>query len=229
MWMGSWNEHSGASDVNSERELGLLNEVQQRPDATQRQLSAKLGIALGMTNLLLHNLVERGYVRISKAGWRRWIYALTPKGVSRKIQLTLDYVHRFLEHYSRVRQTLREELALESLNSESRIAIYGKGEFAELVYLGLKELGIEEIEIFVSDAEQGGRFLGMPLQDASTLQSDQFDRVVVATPGRAESEYQTLVEHGVGLDKLVLFFTMVDAQAPEHAQNVNRGRRKSNK
>ena len=210
--MRSQNEHKGGSDTNSNRELSLLNEVQQRPEATQRQLSVKLGIALGMTNLLLHSLVEKGYVRITNAGWRKFMYALTPDGVSRKIHLTLDYVHRFLEHYSNVRQTLRDELALESLNAESRIAIYGNGEFAELVYLGLKELGIEEIEIFLSNAEPDRKFLGMPIQDVSDLRPDQCDRVVIATPGHAETQYQELLNHGIGRDKLVLFFTPGDSQ-----------------
>ena len=140
------------------------------------------------------------------------MYALTPDGVSRKIHLTLDYVHRFLEHYSNVRQTLRDELALESLNAESRIAIYGNGEFAELVYLGLKELGIEEIEIFLSNAEPDRKFLGMQIQDVSDLRPDQCDRVVIATPGHAETQYQELLNHGIGRDKLVLFFTPGDSQ-----------------
>ena len=219
--MSSRNEQSNLTESNSERELHLLNEVQQRPHATQRQLSVKLGIALGMTNLLLHSLAEKGYVRITNAGWRRFIYALTPEGISRKVHLTLDYVHRFLEHYSRVRQTLREELALESLNAESRIAIYGKGEFAELVYLGLKELGIEEMEVFVSNAEQGDKFLGMQVQDASTLDPAQFDRVVIATPGRAETQYQALLDLGVAREKLVLFFTMAELRPDGIGQSRN--------
>jgi len=210
--MRSLNEHKGSSGFSPDRELSLLNEVQQRPEATQRQLSVKLGIALGMTNLLLHSLVGKGYVRITNAGWRKFMYALTPDGVSRKIHLTLDYVHRFLEHYSNVRQTLRDELAHESLNAESRIAIYGNGEFAELVYLGLKELGIEEIEIFLSNAEPDRKFLGMPIQDVSDLRPDQCDRVVIATPGHAETQYQELLNHGIGRDKLVLFFTPGDSQ-----------------
>ena len=210
--MRSRNEQNGPSDGVANRELNLLNEVQQRPAASQRQLSAKLGIALGMTNLLLHNLAEKGYVRITNAGLRRFIYTLTPKGISRKINLTLDYVHRFLEHYSRIRQTLREELALESLNAESRIAIYGKSEFAELVYLGLKELGVEEMEIFASDAEEHGKFLGMHVQSVSTLMPDQFDRVVIATPGRAEAQYKALLGQWVVREKLVLFFTPAETE-----------------
>ena len=229
--MSSQNEQNVVSDANTDRELNLLAEIQLRPEATQRQLSVKLGIALGMTNLLLHNLAEKGYVRITNAGWRRFIYNLTPEGISRKIHLTLDYVHRFLEHYSRVRQTLREELAQESLNAESRIAIYGKGEFAELVYLGLKELGIEEMEVFVSGAEQDEKFLGIRVKDASTLEPDHFDRVVIATPGRAETQYQTLIDQGVGREKLVLFFTPAESQTDKvaHSKNGLNGRRKSKK
>ena len=229
--MGSRYEHTSVSDANSDRELNLLNEVQQHPEASQRQLSARLGIALGMTNLLLHNLAEKGCIRITNAGWRRFVYALTPEGISRKIHLTLNYVHRFLEHYSQVRQTLREELAQESLNAESRIAIYGKGEFAELVYLGLKELGIEEMEIFVANAEKGDKFLGMPVQDATTLKPANFDRVVIATPGQAEAQYQTLLEQGIGRGKLVLFFTPTETQAEivEKSKNGSNSSKESKK
>jgi len=229
--MSSRNEHRGVSDANSDRELNLLNEVQRHPETSQRQLSVRLDIALGMTNLLLHNLVEKGCIRITNAGWRRFVYALTPEGISRKIHLTLDYVHRFLEHYSRVRQTLRDELAQESLNAESRIAIYGTGEFAELVYLGLKELGIEEMEVFVLNPGQGDKFLGMTVKDATALIPENFDRVVIATPGRAEAQYQALLEQGIGRGKLVLFFTPAETQTAmvEKSKNGRNGRKSSKK
>jgi len=209
--------------------LSLLTEVQQQPAATPRQLSVKLGIALGITNLLLQNLVEKGYISISNAGWSKFIYALTPDGVSRKINLTLGYVHRFLEHYSNVRQTLRDELAHESLNAEYCIAIYGNGEFAELVYLGLKELGIEEIEIFLSDVERGGKFLGMPIQHITDLRPDQYDRVVIATLGHAENQYQKLLNHGIGQGKLIRFFTPKDSQSDDIAKQITwpNGRKKT--
>jgi DNA-binding MarR family transcriptional regulator len=139
--MSSTDEQIDTIGGMADRELRLLAEVHRRPQASQRELARRVGIALGMTNLLLHNLAEKGYVRITRAGWRRWLYALTPDGFLRKVQLTLSYVHRFLDHYQKVRQTLREELAVQSLNAESRVAILGTGEFAELVYLGLNDLG----------------------------------------------------------------------------------------
>ena len=124
------NEHRSDKKGAPYRELQLLSEVERRPEASQRELANRLGIALGMANLLLHNLAQKGYLRITRAGWRRWMYALTPAGISRKIHLTLAYVQRFLDQYKRVRRILRKELETLALHAESRVAIYGTGEIA---------------------------------------------------------------------------------------------------
>ena len=204
--MRSKSEQENSGEAASFRELRLLTEVQQRPEASQRELAKRMGIALGMTNLLLHNLAEKGYVRISRAGWKRWLYGLTPEGFSRKLQLTVSYIRRFLDQYQKVRRSLGEELAIERLNAESRVAIYGTGEFAELVYLGLKDLGIEEIEVFDRDPGVGTKFLGMLVQGMAEIQPDQYDRVVVGFAGEATAQYLELREAGVRPEKLVLLF-----------------------
>ena len=204
--MRSENEPSDLTRSSNYRELRLLSEVQRTPDATQRDLSRRLGIALGLTNVLLRNLAQKGYIRVTQAGWRRWLYALTPKGFSLKIQLIVSYVHRFLDHYQKVRQTLRDELELLGLNEESRVAIYGTAEFAELVYLGLREIEIEEIDIFSPDSLDGTKFLGMPVHDGATLRPERYDRVVVAFLDGTDLGCAKLQELGVGPEKLVTFF-----------------------
>ena len=108
--MRSRSEHEELVEASNYRDLQLLSEVEENPEVTQRELSPRAGIALGLTNLLLRNLTQKGYLRITKSGWRRWIYNLTPKGVSHKVRLTVAYIHRELDHYQKVRQTLREEL-----------------------------------------------------------------------------------------------------------------------
>ena len=184
----------------------MLSEVEENPQVTQRQLSQRAGIALGLTNVMLRNLVQKGYVRATQAGWKRWLYNLTPEGFSHKLRLTLGYVHRVLDHYKTVRHTLREQLAPLSLNAESRVAIYGTGEFAELVYLGLRDLGIEEIEIFDQNHANGARFLAMPVGDLASLEPERYDGVVLAILGDAEKNLTKLTEHGVDRAKLVAFF-----------------------
>ena len=204
--MRSDHEQTESVESASYRELRLLSEVQATPNASQRDLSRRARIALGLTNVLLRNLSQKGYIRITQAGWKRWIYAVTPSGFTRKVQLTVSYVHRVLDHYQQVRRTLREELALLALNEESRIAIYGTGEFAELVYLGLREIGIEEIDIFAMDGTGGGRFLGMSVRPGTALRPEAYDRVVVALLKEADSAQVELRGMGVTSDKLVTFF-----------------------
>ena len=205
--MRSKNEQKGMIEGPDYRELRMLSEVHGTPGTTQRDLSRQIGIALGLTNVLLRNLVEKGYIRMTRAGWKRWVYALTPSGFTRKVQLTASYVHRVLDHYRQVRRTLREELQMVALNEESRVAIFGTGEFAELVYLGLREMDVEEIDVFSSEATGNGRFLGMSVRDVGTLQPEQYDRIFVARLNSTDADCTELQELGVAKDKLVTFFT----------------------
>ena len=204
--MSSRDEQSDTIGGTVDRELKLLSEVHGHPQASQRELARRVGIALGMTNLLLHNLAQKGYVRITQAGWKRWRYGLTPDGFLRKVHLTMSYIHRFLDSYQKVRQTLREELEAQYLNAESRVAIYGVGEFAELVYLGLKELGIDEVDVFCGDGLAGGKFLGMPILFFADFQAEKYDRIVIGSLGEAEKQIRVLLSSGVSPGKLVTFF-----------------------
>ena len=118
----------------------------------------------------------------------------------------MAYVRRVLDDYKKVRQTLRDELAPLALHEESRVAIVGIGGLAELVYLGLKDLGIEEISVFDQTDSPGDKFLGMPVRDIGTLQPSQYDSVVIAALSDSESILRCLKEHGVTLENPLTFF-----------------------
>ena len=117
-------------------------------------------------------------------------------------------MHRFLDHYRAVRQTLREELALLSLNAESRIALFGTGELAELVYICIRELGIEEIDIYSHTHDPDRRFLGHQIMHIGTLKSDDYDRVLLADFSVNKSEEMELLTANLPSDKLVYLFSV---------------------
>lgn len=218
--MRSQHEHITTLNDNSNRELTLLSEVQRTPETNQRDLSERTGMALGMTNLLLRNLARKGYLRITQAGWRRWLYALTPTGFSRKLHLTSAYIRRTLDHYQKVRETLREELVLLGLHVESRVAVYGTGEFAELVYLGIRQFGIEEIDCYASDAPEDEKFFGMSVRNIGTLDPGQYDRVIVAFLSGQEESSVELMALGVTSKQLVTFFSDALSSIGEDAIEV---------
>ena len=207
--MRSQNEPKQSESSNSSnKELRVLAEVEITPDITQRQLSQKVGISLGIANALLRNLVRKGYLRSQQASWKRWVYTLTPEGVSHKIRLTVAYVRRFVNHYHTVRQILREQLEPLNLHEESRVAILGTGEFAELVFLGLKEFGISEIDVFATQPNERDSFLGIPVRRLDDLNFGEYDRVLVSSLDEIAAD-ELLSRAGVIVNKnrLVSFFS----------------------
>ena len=190
------NDKGDPPDGELYRELRLLEEVEFAPQQSQRRLAHTLGIALGVANLLLRNLARKGYIRASRVGWKRWVYNLTPAGMTRKVQLTVAYVDRTLDHYSRVREIVREDLSELTVSSESRVAIYGSTELAELLYLALRDLEIRRIEIF--DCQSSERpFLGMPVKGLDSLDPARFAKVVVAHSAQVDVRRQELISVGV--------------------------------
>ena len=193
--MRSSSEHSKSLEDTSYRELRLLEEVDSSPDLSQRQLARRLGIALGVANLLVRSLASKGYIKVTHLSWKRWVYVVTPKGMARKVNLTLAYVERFFGHYRRVRQLLREEFSNLTLNKESRVAIVGTTELAELAFLGLRELGVDDIEVFERDPKRED-FLGMRVQELVSIDPRDFAKVVIAIPGDADGTRDDLYVSG---------------------------------
>ena len=201
--MRSDNEQTKGLEGASYKELRLLEEVSDTPDLSQRQLARRLGVALGVTNLLVRRMAANGYIKASQIGWRRWIYVLTPRGAARKVHLTLAYIDRFFEHYRRVRTSLRDELSVLTLNEESRVAIYGTTEFAEMVFMALRDLGVTEIEFFDRDSDSR-RFLGTPVMSLDSLVPSQYSMVVVAASVNLEAKCKELRSFGVPASHIVL-------------------------
>src|SRR5438132_3372671 len=118
-------------DVESRRELTVLEAVEQDRHITQRNLAAKLGVALGLTNIYLKRLVRKGYVKCVNVQSNRLRYLLTPKGIAEKSRLTYEFMEYSLFLYGQVRGHLRKVLESAALGNRRRIAVYGTGEAAE--------------------------------------------------------------------------------------------------
>src|SRR6187401_2448069 len=99
-------------DLQGQRDLLLLSELDRDGGATQRTLSSKLGVALGLTNLYLKRLARKGYIKITTIPRNRIRYLLTPQGFAEKSRLTYLYMEYSLSHYRDMRGRLRDALLL---------------------------------------------------------------------------------------------------------------------
>ena len=116
-----------------ERELEILTAIEEGVPLTQRALAARLGVALGLTNLYLKRLAGKGFIKIrefsSKPSARKRLrYMLTAKGVTEKARLTYEYMGHSLQLYRRTRDNLREAMGQLGRNGMKRIALCGTGD-----------------------------------------------------------------------------------------------------
>ena len=88
---------------NSGPRLQVLKALQEKPDITQRELAAKLGVSLGQVNYCVKALVDKGHVKVSNfaasSNKLGYVYLLTPSGVTEKARLTAAFIERKLGEY----------------------------------------------------------------------------------------------------------------------------------
>jgi predicted transcriptional regulator len=77
--------NSSEKTLESYRSLLLLSEITGEEPLSQRELSRRLGIAVGLVNSYLKNLVAKGYVRVKNFPSNRYAYLLTPQGLAEPI------------------------------------------------------------------------------------------------------------------------------------------------
>ena len=188
-------------ELESRRDLQLLEALEQESTITQRTLASRLGIALGLTNLYLKRLIRKGYVKCVTVSPNRLVYALTPKGVARKGRLTYEFMKYSLDFYRDARQHLRRSLS-RAVAQRQRVAIYGTGDAAELVYLLVRDMGLELVAVF--SPEPAEPFLGvrvLPIVEHSTV---AYDVLVVAVLERPAGTVKLLRQCGVPDEKVLM-------------------------
>ena len=90
--------------------LNLLIKIQRRSKYTQRELADELGFSLGKLNYCLKALKNKGLIKINnfKKSNKKisFIYILPPKGLTKKIQLTLNFMKNNMREYDQLSKEL---------------------------------------------------------------------------------------------------------------------------
>lgn len=195
------NDHN-CMDLQGQRDLLLLTEVERDGAVTQRSLATKLGVALGLTNLYLKRLARKGYIKITTIPSQRVRYLLTPQGFAEKSRLTYLYMQYSLSHYRDMRARLRETLSLAVQRGMKRVVIYGTGELAEMAYLSLREMQLTLVG-FVDDGQQES-FLSYPVWRPQAMDQWEFDAVLLADIEQAARYREELGRRHVPDEKILV-------------------------
>jgi DNA-binding MarR family transcriptional regulator len=182
------------------RELNLLQELEKNPVISQRELSNKFGIALGVTNACLKRMVRRGWIRMMGLNHRRVRYYLTPEGFAEKAKLSLHLISWTVQHYAALKDIIGNRLLEMQRDGVERVVFYGVCDEMEIAYItlqgvGLRLVGIVEDEDKVTQNEA----FGFKLMDVGHLRMLQPDAILITSltdQAKKMERLRTLLEDG---------------------------------
>ena len=175
------------------RDLRLLEALEKTPVISQRELSHKFGIALGVTNACLRRMARKGWIRIRDLNPRRIGYYLTPKGMLEKTRLTIHLISFRVQHYSELKKIIASRLLEMQRDGLERIVFYGVSDEMEVAYITLQGVNLKLVGIVEDDEKFTPQFIfGYELEPVSRIQELKPDGILITSLSENEKKKETL-------------------------------------
>ena len=188
-----------ADERNLRETLDLLDVLESDASLSQKSLSERIGVAVGLVNMIVRRAVRKGFIKVSQAPVRRYAYYLTPKGLAEKSRLVSEYLQVSLDFYRYARADYCRTLERARAMGHKRVALVGAGELAEIAMLSAGDLGIS-LKAVVDVESIRTSIQGIPVvRSVDDLDVD----VYLLTDGRdPQAAYDRLVAQ-VGAEKVL--------------------------
>jgi FlaA1/EpsC-like NDP-sugar epimerase len=178
------SENRFLKPTNHLRNLQLLEEISKDPTVSQRKLSNRLGVALGVTNACLKKMVNKGFVKVKGINHKRIAYYLTPKGFSEKAKLTYHFLEYTITYYSNLKNNISAKISSLYQAGHRRIVCYGAGEVMEVAFVILNQIDPELSVLGIVDDDQdkqGKKLFGFQVQSPQIIKELKPDAVLITS------------------------------------------------
>ncbi len=92
--------------------FNALRKINNKPKSTQRELAEELGFSLGKLNYCLKALKIKGLIKMKNfeknPNKLNYIYVITPKGISEKTKLTINFMKRKMKEYDELWKEIKK-------------------------------------------------------------------------------------------------------------------------
>ena len=182
--------------------LRLMGEIHRNGNHSQRELSRRMNISLGLVNTFLKRLVSKGYFKVKAMPRNRVKYYLTPKGLAEKSKLTVDYLRYSVNFYRDIKNLLLNRFREMEGKDIRSILFYGTGEVAELAYLYLQLSNIRLVGI-IDEKHDNKNFFGFKVADCDRIERMDWDCILLTRLEDTDQDIKSLFEKGVDLEKII--------------------------
>jgi len=178
------------------RSLQILDELANNDALTQRDLSKRLGIALGLVNSYIKNLIAKGYITVKGIPPKRYAYYLTPTGFAEKTRLTYHLLQDYTRIYREAKNNLKKLFKELHDDGVKKVVFAGIDEVAEIAYITLQETNLELCGVV--DGEKAGEyFFGRKIIPFDGVNNLEHDCIVVTSYLKKDAIYKELLLHNV--------------------------------
>ena len=98
---------------NEQDQFEVLRKIEKVKKSSQRELAEELGFSLGKLNYCLKSLQKKGLVKLknfqkqpNKINYLK--YVITPKGISERTKLTMNFMKRKIKEYDELKKELEK-------------------------------------------------------------------------------------------------------------------------
>lgn len=168
------------SETGRYRDLQILDELSTNDALTQRDLSKRMGIALGLVNSYLKNLVAKGYITVSTIPTKRYGYYLTPKGFAEKTRLAYDLLQDYTRIYREARSGFQKLFSELERAGARKVLFAGMDEVAEIAFITLQETSLELVSVLDND-KAGEKFFGRDIRALDSVRDIPADSIIITS------------------------------------------------
>ncbi|OGW40626.1 MAG: hypothetical protein A2Y97_05090 [Nitrospirae bacterium RBG_13_39_12] len=201
------DERVNQENQDTYKSLLLLDEISKGEALSQRDLSKKLNIALGLVNSYIKNLASKGYITIKAIPAKRYAYYLTPKGFSEKTRLTYHHLQNFTNLYREARRDFKELFNRFHHKGVKSVIFAGADEAAEIAYLSLQEFDIKFAGI-VDNENAGKDFFKYKIMPFERIKEIDADFIIISSVLRRDEVFKRLTEAGILPEKIRSIFPL---------------------
>lgn len=141
----------------SEKEFAVIREISNNHLPDQRVIATRTGISLGLTNIIIKRLIQKGYVKAKQLNHKKIQYILTPKGFSEKAQKSYFFTLKTISLLKTTKEEIIQLLMREHEKGATHFEITANNELGDIVEIAFKNLAQMNLSYIRKDDEQNGQ------------------------------------------------------------------------
>jgi DNA-binding MarR family transcriptional regulator len=171
------------------RDFQLFEEIERNPKVSQRELSHKFGIALGVINACIKRMIQKGWVQLRGIPPRSIAYYVTPKGFAKKSNLALKLLSYHIRHYAEMKKQISNKLIEMENDGAKRVAFYGISDEMEVAYITLQGSHMKLVGIMDEEKNSGKTVFGYRVISPKEMTDLNPDAILITSLLKGKSAF----------------------------------------